>query len=59
MKKSEKLSKLIKDLYNLCNNLLINITNKYNYKSDHNNYNYFININEPEASNNINLYNLY
>ena len=61
MKKSNKLSNLIKELYIICNNKLYNITEKYNNIFDKNpiNYNSNINIDEPDAFNNINLYEIY
>ena len=61
MKKSNKLSNLIKELYIICNNELYNITEKYNNIFDKNpiNYNSNINIDEPEPYNNINSYEFY
>ncbi len=61
MKKSNKLSNLIKELYKLCNNKLYNIIEKHNntFNKNPNHYNSNINIDEPEPYNNINSYELY
>ena len=61
MKKSNKLSNLIKELYIICNDKLYSIIEKYNNIFDKNpvHYNSNINIDEPDAFNSINLYEIY
>ena len=61
MKKSNKLSNIIKELYKLCNNKLYNIIEKHNnnFNKNPNHYNSNINIDEPEPYNNINSYEFY
>jgi hypothetical protein len=60
-KKSNKLSDLIKKLYKLCYSKLYNIIENHNNKFDKEptHYNSNINLDEPEAYNNINLYEIY
>ena len=61
MKKSNKLSNIIKELYKFCNNKLYNIIEKHNnnFNKNPNHYNSNINIDEPEPYNNINSYEFY
>ena len=61
MKKSKKLSNLIKELYKICYNKLYNVIEKHNEKFDKKptSDNMNINIEQPEPYNNINLYELY
>ena len=58
MKKSNKLSNLIKELYKLCINKLYNIIEKHNnsFNKNPNHYNSNINIDEPDPYNYINSY---